>query len=380
MQRILQVVNIMDRGGVETLLMNIYRQIDRNEVQFDFLTHPFNLDYEQEYEPEILARGGKVYKAPSFIKHPVQYQRFIQNLYKEHPEYNVIHGHNLDLAATMYMREAKKNGRYLIAHSHNTKERGNVMRRSTLSLNHRLIRRYPDRFFACSKDAAVFAFGRRVAHSAKCRIIRNGVDIQQYRADQVSHEKMKQNMFPGVSGPLFGTVGRLAEQKNHVFLLNIFADIIRNEPTAFLVIIGEGPLRAILERKARELNISSRILFAGSVSNVAAYLKAFDVFLMPSLYEGLPLSAVEAQAAGLPTLLSSSIGKETVCSDMVQFIGLDQAPSQWAQEALQAYRKNLGRRTSCFDQVKLAGFDITQISKDLCDFYVAHICECVNHE
>lgn len=372
MQRILQVVNTMNRGGIETLLMNIYRKIDKNEIQFDFLTHPFVVSAEQEYEAEIESMGGRVYKAPSFIRSPYSYTSFIKKFFSEHAEYGIVHGHNLDTASLVYMPEAKNNGRYLIAHSHNTKERGNAMRQSALSLSHRLIRKYPDRYFACSRDAAVFAFGPRIAYSTKCQIVRNGVDVSQYVVNEDIHQQMKHSMFPNVTGPLFGTVGRLAEQKNHEFLLDVFADIVRNEPTAFLAIVGRGPLQDALERKARDLGIAAHMLFAGSVPNVADYLKAFDVFLMPSLYEGLPLSAVEAQTAGLPTLLSSSIGKETLCSDMARFVSLDQGASRWAKEALQAYKENRGHRTDCLNQVKSAGFDINDVTHALQDFYMNH--------
>lgn len=124
MQRVLQVVNIMDRGGVETLLMNIYRKINRESIQFDFLTHPYDQDYSYEYESEILSMGGQIYKAPSFSQNPHDYQTYIEDFFRNHPEYTVIHAHNLDSASLVYMREAKKSGRYLIAHSHNTNDHG----------------------------------------------------------------------------------------------------------------------------------------------------------------------------------------------------------------------------------------------------------------
>ena len=373
MQRILQVVNIMDRGDVETLLMNIYRQIDRNEVQFDFLAHPFSPDYEQEYEPEILGMGGKIYKAPSFTKHPIRYQRFIQNFYKEHPEYNVVHGHNLDAAAMLYMRETKKAGRYLIAHSHNIDDRGGVIKKATLRGIHALIRRYPNHFFACSDEAARFAFGGTIADSCDCEIFYNGIDVEQYRIDEKGHRASQERLFPDVKGPVFGTVGRLTEQKNQMFLLDVFAAIKNSSPDAVLCIIGKGNLEENLKKKSKELGISSSVRFLGSISNVPDYLKAFDVFIFPSVYEGLGMAAVEAQAAGLPTLMSTSVPGLASCTDLAISLDLSAASSVWAARALRSYIDNEGQRADRISQVREAGFDITQISRNLCDFYAAHI-------
>lgn len=375
MQRILQVANIMDRGGVETLLMNIYRQIDRSEVQFDFLTHPFSLDYVQEYEPEILSMGGKVYKAPSFTKHPIQYQKFIRKFYKEHTEYNVIHGHNLDAAAMVYMREAKKAGRYLIAHSHNINDRGGIVKKFVLQDSRALIRRYPNHFFACSDEAARFAFGDTIADSRDCEILYNGIDTRQYRVDERGHRAMKERLFPNVTGPVFGNVGRLADQKNHMFLLDVFAAIKCSAPDAVLCIIGKGGLEEKLKKRSAELGILSSVHFLGSIPNVPDYLKAFDVFIFPSLYEGLGMAAVEAQAAGLPTLMSTSVPGLASCTDLSIPLNLSAGSSVWADYALRSYTVNEGRRADRAFRVREAGFDITQIARDLCDFYDAHICK-----
>ena len=144
MQRVLQVVNIMDRGGVETLLMNIYRKINRESIQFDFLTHPYDQDYLYEYESEILSMGGQIYKAPSFSQNLHDYQTYIKVFFRNHPEYTVVHAHNLDSASLVYMREAKKSGRYLIAHSHNTNDHGGILKRRMLQICMRVPDKLPN--------------------------------------------------------------------------------------------------------------------------------------------------------------------------------------------------------------------------------------------
>ncbi|PAU70258.1 glycosyltransferase [Bifidobacterium italicum] len=373
MQRVLQVVNIMDRGGVETLLMNIYRNIDREQVQFDFLTHPFSdsANNSQEYEEEIISLGGKVYKAPSYTHNPFSYTKFISRFFQAHPEYTVVHGHNLDAAALSYMRVAKQHGRFLIAHSHNTHDRGSALKGAVLRIVHSVLRRYPDCFYACSNEAAEFAFGKRIA-SNSCEIVYNGIDVNNYRIDQRLHEELKGELFPGENGPVFINVGRLAEQKNQSFLLDVFAEILANDESALLLLIGKGPMKNILENRLRDLHIGDRVRMLGSVEDVPTYLRAADVFLFPSLYEGLPLAAVEAQAAGLPTLISSSVPSMVQCSDVVRTLDLKSGPRVWSDTALQMYEDNREKRMDCVDQVRDAGFDITTTARKLVTMYTRH--------
>lgn len=372
MQRVLQVVNIMDRGGVETLLMNIYRKVNRESIQFDFLTHPYDQDYSYEYESEILSMGGQIYKAPSFSQNPHDYQTYIEDFFRNHPEYTVIHAHNLDSASLVYMREAKKSGRYLIAHSHNTNDHGGRLKRQMLQICHHIVRRYPDHFYACSKQAAEFAFGKIIASSCNCEIFYNGIDLARYCVNEIEHNTARKKLSLDVDGPVFGTVGRLLSQKNHTFLLDVFAAILRREPSSILIIVGKGDLRTTLERKAKDLGISQHVHFAGSVPNVPDYLKAFDVFLFPSLYEGLGMAAVEAQACGLPTLMSDEVPSLAACTDLAEFISLSADAEKWADESLRAYRESIGHRSDRIEQVRDAGFDINEIAKKLCFFYNNH--------
>ncbi|MGO5068624.1 glycosyltransferase [Bifidobacterium catenulatum] len=372
MKRILQVTNYMDRGGVETLLMNLYRTIDRTEFQFDFLTHPHTVDTVYSYEEEIKDLGGKVYKAPSFIKDPVAYKRFIVSFFDEHPEYHIVHAHNLDSAAMVYLREAKKRGCYTIAHSHNTKDHGNAIKRQLLRLARKQTCRYADYFYACSPEAAEYAFGKKIASSNSCRMLHNGIDLSKYQVNEEIHQRNKKKLLPQCSGPVFCNVGRLMLQKNQTFLLDIFSQIVRRDDSARLIVLGEGELHDDLLRKALNLNIADKVLFLGSVPNVPDYLKASDVFLMPSLYEGLPLAAVEAQACGLPSLLTADMSPLTFCTDLVCPISLSDSPDAWARAALESYEANRGRRADRVEQVRQSGFDIKQVAMELCDFYSSH--------
>ena len=360
MQRVLQVVNIMDRGGVETLLMNIYRKINRESIQFDFLTHPYDQDYLYEYESEILSMGGQIYKAPSFSQNLHDYQTYIKVFFRNHPEYTVVHAHNLDSASLVYMREAKKS------------DHGGILKRRMLQICHHIVRRYPDHFYACSRQAAEFAFGKRIASSCNCEIFYNGIDLARYHVNEIEHNIARKKLSLDVDGPVFGTVGRLLSQKNHTFLLDVFAAILRREPSSTLIIVGKGDLQTALERKAKDLGISRHVHFVGSVPNVPDYLKAFDVFLFPSLYAGLGMAAVEAQACGLPTLMSDEVPSLAACTDLAEFISLSADAEKWADESLRAYRESIGHRSDRIEQVRDAGFDITEIAEKLCSFYISH--------
>lgn len=373
MQRILHVVNIMDRGGVETLLMNIYRQIDRNTMQFDFLTHPYHRDAIQEYENEIKAMGGIVYKAPRFVKNPIQYRRYVCQVLDSH-RYQIVHGHSLETSSVVYMREVKKRKLYLIAHAHNTGETGSVARRCAVGMAHRAIRQYPDFFFGCSDEAINIDFGFRNAQSDRSKLFHNGIDLSRYNIDEYEHQLQKADIYGTADSafPVFGTVGRLTEQKNQLFLLDVFAEIMKREPISILSIVGKGGLENALRSKASDLGIASHVRFEGSVPNVPSYLKAFDVFLFPSIYEGLGMAGVEAQAAGLPTLMSTNVPSLAHCTDLAQSLPLSAGPNVWADKAIEMYRANVGQRKDRTDSVREAGFDISQIAQGLCDFYEAH--------
>jgi len=371
MQRILHVVNIMDRGGVETMLMNVYRQIDRSKMQFDFLTHPFYRSYSQEYEDEITKMGGIVYKAPRFIKNPGEYYQYIQQVYDSQP-YHIVHGHSLETSSVVYMREAKKRGMYLIAHAHSTGDNGSFARRSAVQLAHKMLRQYPDCFFGCSEEALRYHFGKKIAASDKTSIFYNGIDLSKYQVDDTEHRLEKESLYRTNTSPVFGTVGRLSNEKNQLFLLGVFAEILKKEPASILSIIGKGGLEDTLRSRANDLGIESHVRFEGSVSNVPTFLKAFDVFLFPSIYEGLGMAGVEAQAAGLPTLMSTNVPSLAHATDLAQSLPLEAGTEAWANKAIEMLKSNSGQRKDRTELIKAAGFDIKEIASRLSAFYDAH--------
>jgi glycosyltransferase involved in cell wall biosynthesis len=345
------VTNIMDRGGIETLIMNIYRNIDRNKIQFDFLTHPFVQNYVSEYEDEIISLGGHIYKAPRFAKHPIKYWKYIRHFFIQHPEYQIVHGHNLDAAALVYMFVAKATGRFVVAHSHNTRDAGNKLKQVCLRLSRRIISIFPDYYFACSQRTGLFAYGKRICNSSKFRVVHNGIELSCYHNNNDEHEVTRKKLLPQVRGFIIGNVGRLSPQKNQSFLLKIFAEILKTNPSSTLVIIGNGDLEENLKTEAKELGISNCVIFTGSVSNVPDYLRAFDLFLFPSLYEGIALASIEAQATGLPLLISDTVDQDCVCTSAVKVMSLQQTPREWAKTCLNI----LGQTSSHDDCIQRVG-------------------------
>lgn len=379
MVRVLHVVYDLRFGGIESLLLNLYRHMDRNKVQFDFLYCPVNGP--GNYEDEIKSLGGHVYHAPRVRDSPKAYFSYLDDVLAGSPDCRIVHVHNLDPKANFSMRWAKDRGLYVIAHSHNVREQSTDQPAVTIKRAFRLMfRGVPDHFFACSVEAGRYAFGEKIVRSNKFQVLPNGIDLSLYEGSSERHDKFKESLFPGLKGPLLLNTGRLAPQKNQTFLLDIFNEIIRKEPCSQLAIAGEGSLLPDLKEKASELGILDRVVFLGGVENVPDYLSAADVFVFPSLFEGLGISALEAQAAGLPTIMSDTVPERTCCTHLGVRVPLDASPTVWADVVLDALRRNEAGRHDALDEVRAAGFDIEDVASRLQDFYLQKAAKVVQKE
>lgn len=353
--RILHIVTYMGRGGLETMLMNYYRSIDRTKVQFDFLTHR---DFEADYDAEILALGGRIYHLPPLNPFSKGYLSALDRFFAEHPEYRIVHSH-LDCMAGIPLKAAKKHGVPVrIGHAHNSSQPKDAKYLLKLMYK-RTIARNATRLFACSAEAGRWMFG-----GADFRVLNNAIDAQKYAFDAEIRSAARQKLGVSEDALLVGHVGRFDPQKNHSFLLTIFEKIPGN---ARLLLVGDGALRPAAEQQAEELGIRDRIIFAGVRSDVDRLLQAMDVFLFPSLFEGLPVSIIEAQAAGLPCLISDKVPIECKKTELVTQLPLDAGASAWA-EAVRSAAKT--PRTNTLSQLRDAGFDIQANADWLADFYL----------
>lgn len=355
--RILQVVTHMNRGGLETMLMNYYRNIDRSKVQFDFLTHR---THKADYDDEIEALGGKIYHLPRLNPFSKSYLKALDSFFKEHKEYQVVHCHQ-DCLSGVVLKVAKANGvKFTIAHSHNANQDKNLKYLVKIVAK-RNITKYADKLFACGKEAGKWMF-----NTDDFDVLNNAIDTDKYIYDEKKSKEIRKSL--GVEGKfVVGHVGRFNPQKNHEFLIDIFNEIQKIEPESMLMLVGDGDLRVNIENKVKVLGIEDKVKFMGVRSDVNDLMQAMDVFLFPSLYEGLPVTMVEAQASGLKCIISNKVPQECILTDNVQVISLEENFKLWAKEILK-YKKYYRKNTK--ESIEKAHFDINANVKYLQEFYL----------
>lgn len=369
--RVLHVVGNMGIGGIETLIMNIYRNIDRDKVQFDFLIHN---PTEGEYADEIKKLGGHIYRMPvlrdktrTYYWRYFEYKRALKKFFSEHKEIKVLHGHMTN-TASIYMPIAMKYGnvKCCIAHSHQTEATPGLSGVVTNILQRHLEKIATD-YFACSEEAAKWIYSIEIVENGKVKIIHNGTDVEKYHFDSVEHEKIKNQM--GHSGKIvFGNVARFKKQKNHEFLIDIFAEIHKMNQNTVLILVGQGELEENMKEKVAKLGLDDCVEFLGARNDVPTLLKDFDVFLLPSLFEGLPLVGIEAQAAGLPMITSNTVTLEADVTGNVTFLPLELSAEEWAKKILEV--NEFFVRKDMTQKVREAGYDIKQTAQWLQKFYL----------
>lgn len=368
MIRICHVIRKMDRGGAETLIMNIFRTIDRTKIQFDFLVH---CQERGNYDEEIEALGGRIFRIemPSAIKLP-QYFLQCKHFFTNHPEISIVHGH-MGSTAAFYLTAAKKTGKYTIAHSHAQKY--------PLSLSELAFRiaSFPTRFTAdyfmgASYEALLDRYGSKVAQGKNSIVLNNGIDSEAFGFSSSAREKIRTELGISADTRVFIDVARLTLQKNHDFLLNVFAELVEQNPDSLLLLLGGGEREAELRQKAQELGIASKVMFLGVRGDVADILSASDFFILTSFSEGCPVSVIEAQANGLPCFLSSGVPPLVDCGKEVYFMDISQGTKIWVDALTKAAGTvpNLSERLSGVERVKLHDFDISKTACWLQDFYL----------
>ena len=355
---------VLDRGGAETMVMNYFRKIDRREVVFDFLVQRARRG---AYEDEVESLGGKIFRLPPLRPFGLKkYRRAVSDFFDAHPEYGMVHGHCSELGYFVY-REARRRGlEFIAAHAHNT-PRGFDLKTPVRNVLKRLMRPNLTHFFTCSDSSAQWLFGRKFA--GRAIFLPNAIDSGVFAHKRAVRERIRRR--EGWSGRfVVGNVGRFSRQKNHLFLIDIFSHIVRREPSALLVMVGGGgeTERRVRNRVARR-GIERNVVFAGSRRDIPELLQGMDVFLFPSRFEGLSVAMLEAQAAGLKVINSTSIPSEgAVIPELVDSLSLRLPPAAWAEEVLKA-REGEPRKDRSGEIVH-AGFDINSNAEWLQDFYL----------
>ncbi|MCL2410686.1 MAG: glycosyltransferase family 1 protein [Treponema sp.] len=361
--RVLQSVGSMDRGGQETFIMNVYRNIDRKKLQFDFLINSPN---KCDYEDEIVSMGGIIHRIPRRFPHYTKHLRCLDKFLKNNKQYSTIHQHTSNNFAVSTIISAKKHKlKKIIYHSHCSRSEKSFMGEMFDFIYTPKIQRYATHYLACSDDSADYLFGGYIDKS-KIKIINNGIDATKFafnieRRDKKRKELNIEDKF------VIGNIARFAESKNHTFIIDIFAQLHRNNSNAVLMLVGDGELRNAMEEKVETLGLKDNVMFTGVRADILDLLSAMDVFLLPSLFEGLPVTLIEAQASGLHCIASDTITSEAKITELLEYISLKESPSYWASKilSLAKYERNDMR-----NKIRRAGFDIKEVARKLEKFYL----------
>jgi glycosyltransferase involved in cell wall biosynthesis len=360
--RILQVVTIMNRGGLETMLMNYYREMSKNGFQFDFLVHR---EEAGDYDKEIEALGGRIYRMPNI--RPGNYRRYFKELdafFEKNNRYRIVHAH-MNENSSFVLRAAKKVGiPCRIMHSH----------ASDLKLDYKypfrmyarsVIRNNPSEYFACSNRAGEWLFGKKKISNSNFSIINNAVKTEDFIFNEETRKKVREEI-KAEDKLVIGHVGRFHESKNHIFLLQVFESLFKKHNQSVLVLVGDGDTRKMIEREAEKRGIYHAIRFLGVRDDIADLLQAMDMFVFPSHFEGLPVVLIEAQAAGLRCILSDRITRDVDITGRMEFIPLERSADYWSEAILKSTYEHVDTQQILIKN----GYDAAQMAKWLGDFYM----------
>ena len=358
--RVLHIVGKMDRAGAETMLMNLYRHVDRTQVQFDFIT--FTPD-KGDYDDEILALGGRIY--PILAKNPIERMLKLTAFLKEHSEYQIVHAHML-LNNAFHLLAAKKAGiPHRISHSHSTSNGksgtiANLYEKFAIFLNKSL----STKKIACGKEAAEYLFNT----SENVWLLNNAIDLQLYNEISLNNKNSWKAVKNYLRGLKIIQVGRLNEVKNHDFSLEIAKRLKEQGVDFTFFIVGQGPLEGSIRKNIQDYGLEKNVFLLGVRSDVPQLMAGSDMMLMPSLHEGFPVVLVESQAVGLLSLISDRVAPEVDLDlDLVNFLSLDNIDT-WV-EALKNQKGKSVAQSKIYTCLQASGFDVKKNAIDLLNFY-----------
>lgn len=360
--RIAQVIGKWIGGGVEAVVMNYYRHIDKSKIQFDFICDEdsTNIPYE-----EIEKLGGKVILIPPYQK-LFRYHKELKRVLKE-GNYKIVHSHinTLSVFSLFAAKCAKVPVR--IAHSHSTtnkKEKKKNLMKQVLKPFSKL---FATDYMCCSELAGRWLFGDKLYDEKKIYLLNNAIDLHKFEYNEKIREEVRKELNIDEETFVMGHIGRFVTVKNHEFLLDVFHEIYKENKNSILVLAGQGPLKEKIEQKAKEMNLDKAVQFLGQRSDANRLYQAMDVFVLPSLYEGLPVVGVEAQAAGLLYVLSDDMTKETKVLETTTFLSLNEGAKKWADTIDNATKQF--ERKNMLNEMAQKGFDIQKEVKKLEEIY-----------
>lgn len=360
MKRVLQIIRSMGYGGAETFIMNLYRNMDRNKIQFDFL-----VNNDGKYDEEIKELGGIIYKIPYITEvGQFKYVRELKKFFESHPEYQVIHSH-IDQVSGIIVETANRcKIKKIISHSHNTKNSNGILGRGYKRYLQSKINKNTTDKLACGINAAKWLYKKKWQNAT---IINNGIDVEKFKYSENNRENMRKELNISESTIVIGHIGRFSKQKNHTFLVDIFYEFQKNNSDSILVLLGEGVLREKIKEKIEKLGIKDKVIILDNRPDTYKIYSAFDILLFPSLFEGLSVVLIEAQFNGLKILTSENIDKNTDITGNVFYKRLNESPKEWAKEInkIDLNRKNVE------EIIQNSEYNIKKVAKKMENIYLS---------
>ncbi len=358
-------------GGVESFLLNYSHKL--LELDSDIC-----LDYVVMGDIPVFCRSLEQNRRCSFVTipsrftHPILYRRVLKERIVKYT-YDILWYNACTLSDISLLKIARSRIPNVVVHSHNSQNMGIFVNKILHTLHKRVISKYTTDYFACSKEAASFMFGKPLLSRNQIKIVPNAIDVNRFSFDQEKRKTVREEI--GWNDSLIvGHVGRFHPQKNHDFIVKVFYELAKIEPSAKLLLVGEGKLRSYIEKKVESLQLSDKILIVDPIIDIEKYYSAMDVFLFPSLYEGLGMAAVEAQTSGLPTLLSSSIPLACKILDGTVYLSLDEDAISWAKKIIELWNESkTAHREDGLKAARQHGYDINTEAKQLLDYFCSLI-------
>lgn len=358
--RVAQIIGKLNAAGVEAVINNYYKNINREKYQFDFF-----IDADSNCSPptKLMEMGARYYTIPPYQNLPMYLYTLVR--YFKSNQYQIVHANMNTLSVFPLFAAWIAGVPVRINHNHSTAGKGETKKNILKYLLRPFAKIFATDFCACSKYAGEWLFGKRAVAKGKVTIFNNAIDCKKFRFNNTVRQEVRQEL--GVQDRfVIGHVGRFCYQKNHQFLIDIFEAVHKKDPGAVFLLIGQGELEEQIRQKTAAKGLSSCVIFAGVTTDVWRYYQAMDCFVLPSRYEGLPVVGVEAQTAGLPCVFSEDVSREAEITQNVKFLRLTDPVETWANEIIET---KTFEREDTLPEIQAAGFDIEKKAGELDDFY-----------